>query len=163
MLNSVRTSTTATLEGLEQLKERLHSLYVEQLCERPRPAGRSPESWDNILSTFRVSFENKLATLSTIESVWKFGERCLKREHLREVFRHFGFEDVCNTSISQSIQAASLYPLEESERDLFVGSVDLSILLEPVDSVTPACEPRSSEPRAFDCELKPCESVIDLD
>ena len=64
---------------------------------------------------------------------------------------------------TQSIQAASLHPLEESERDLFVGSVDLSILLEPVDSATPACEPRSSEPRAFDCELKPCESVIDLD
>ena len=100
--------TTATCGGLALLKERLHSLYVEQLCERQRPIGRSGTSWDNILSTYRVSFENHLESLDTIESVWLFGEKCLKKEHLKEAFREFGFEDVFGSAISQELQAATV-------------------------------------------------------
>ena len=157
---------TATLEGLQQLKERLHSFYIEQLCERARPQGRSPESWDNILSTFRVSFEHKLSSLNTIEEVWSFGNRCLKSEHLREAFRHFGFEDVFNTSIPQSVQAASVRPLEESEhfeRDLLATTVDLSILLEASDSASRPLDSAVPPSKRFACELRESEGVIDLD
>ena len=110
--------TTATCEGLALLKERLHSLYVEQLCERPKPIGRSGTSWDNILRTYRTSFENHLESLDTIESVWLFGEKCLKKSHLREVFREFGFQDVFASATSQQVQTASVFPVEECERDI---------------------------------------------
>ena len=44
----------------------MHSLYIEQLCERPRPEGRSGQSWSRILNTYQVSFETHLASLTTM-------------------------------------------------------------------------------------------------
>ena len=157
---------TATLEGLERLKERLHLLYIEQLCERPRPSGRTPQSWDNILSTYRIAVEHHLATLSSVQEVWCHAERCLKKDHLKEAFRHFGFEDVIETAVPQSLQEASLRPSEESasfERDLLAGSVDLSELLCDSPS-TSDCLSSVAPASSFSISLKPStDQPIDLD
>ena len=114
------------------LKERLHSLYVEQLIERPRPEGRSGSSWDRILSTYRVAFEQRLEELHTVQEVWKFAIKCLQKQHLKEAFIAFAPEDVAESCISEEVQQASLHPVEESsafERDLLASSVELRELL----------------------------------
>ena len=108
--------TTATCEGLALLKERLHSLYVEQLCERPKPIGRSGTLGTIFLAP--IGQANRLESLDTIESLWLFGEKCLKKSHLREVFREFGFQDVFASATSQQVQTASVFPVEECERDI---------------------------------------------
>ena len=61
---------------------------------------------------------NRLESLDTIESLWLFGEKCLKKSHLREVFREFGFQDVFASATSQQVQTASVFPVEECERDI---------------------------------------------
>ena len=68
-VHHLQAGTTATVEGVERLKERLRLLYIEQLCEREKPQGRSGSSWDSILSTYRVAFEGRLKELETVESV----------------------------------------------------------------------------------------------
>ena len=141
-------------------------MYIEQLCERPRPSGRTPESWDNILSTYRIAFERHLGTLTSVQEVWCHAERCLKKDHLKEVFRHFGFEDVFETAVPQSLQESSLHPLEESatfERDLLAGSADLSELL--CDSSCASDCLSSAEParKRFKYPLQPSGTTIDLE
>ena len=142
------------------LKERLHSLYVEQLCERPKPSGRSGTSWDNILSTYRVSFENHLESLDTIESVWLFGEKCLKKDHLREAFREFGFEDVFSSAISQQLQAATVFPVEECERDIAFQDRGARVFNQPL---IPGSAVVELDPPTFQCALQSAEKPIDLD
>ena len=142
----------------------LHSLYIEQLCERPRPEGRSGQSWSRILNTYQVSFETHLASLTTIEQVWKFGKRCLRREHLKEVFRRFGFEDIFESCISQSVQQESLHQSEERplfEKDLLAGSADLSELLACESGCSDSVQPSSA--KRFKSSLKPSSKPIDLE
>ena len=154
------------------LKERLHSLYVEQLIERPRPEGRSGSSWDRILSTYRVAFEQRLEELHTVQGVWQFALKCLQKQHLKEAFIAFAPEDVAESCISEEVQQASLHPTEESstfERDLLASSVELRELLSG-DSASADCESsgsalqRAEEPRRrFKRSLQPSELPIDLD
>ncbi|CAE7692335.1 unnamed protein product [Symbiodinium sp. CCMP2592] len=156
---------TASLAAVEEVKERLHSLYVEQLCERPRPEGRSGSSWDKILSTYRVAFERRLEELHTVECVWRFATKCLKKQHLREVFEAFAPEDVAENCISEELQQASLHPVEEGpnfERDLLASSAELQELLRAsADCELPSS---SAEPkRAFKRRLQQQDSVIELD
>ena len=158
-------ASTATHESVELLRERLHSLYVEQLCERPRPEGRSRTSWDSILSTYRVAFEQRLQELHTVQSVWQFAIKCLQKQHLKEAFVAFAPEDVADSCISEEVQRASVYPDEEApsfERDLLASSAELQELL----SASADCELPSSSAvpkRAFKRHLQSASSVIDLD
>jgi len=117
-VHHLQAGTTTTLEGVERLKERLHLLYIEQLCEREKPEGRSGSSWDSILSTYRVAFEGRLKELETVESIWNFAEKCLKRPHLLEAFRFFGAEEVHETAVSSDTVLACVHPTEECERDI---------------------------------------------
>ena len=156
---------------MQLLKERLHSLYVEQLIERPRPEGRSGSSWDRILSTYRVAFEQRLEELHTVQGVWQFALKCLQKQHLKEAFIAFAPEDVAASCVSEEVQQASLHPTEESstfERDLLASSVELRELLS--DSASADCEPASSalqraeEPRRkFKRSLQTSELPIELD
>ena len=55
--------------------------------------------------------------LPSVQEVWCHAERCLKKDHLEEAFRRFGFEDVLETAVPQSLQESSLHPLIGRECD----------------------------------------------
>ncbi|CAE7338131.1 GIP [Symbiodinium sp. CCMP2592] len=96
-------STAASLASLEAIKARVTELHLEQLLQRECPSGRSAEGWQNILSTAQLSLEANLASLETTQQVWDFAHRCLKDSHLKEVFRFFAVDDVCEEAIPEAL------------------------------------------------------------
>ena len=96
-------STAATLASLEAIKARVTELHLEQLLQRERPTGRSAEGWQNILSTAQRTLEAHLATLDTPAHVWDFAHRCLKDSLLKDAFRFFAVEDVCDEAVSEAL------------------------------------------------------------
>ena len=142
------------------LKERLHSLYVEQLCERPRPSGRSGTSWDKILSTYRVSFENHLESLTTVEQVLQFGEKCLRKNYLKEAFRDFGLEDVWSTATPEHVKLAVVHPVAECERDIAFQDRAVGVFEQ---HLIPGSAEVDLNCSSFSCTLRKAEEPIDLE
>ena len=70
------------------------------------------------------------------------------------------------TAVPQSLQESSLHPLEESatfERDLLVGSADLSELLCDSPSASDCLSSAEPASKRFKCPLQPSGETIDLE
>ena len=109
-------ATAASLASLEAIRQRVTELHLEQLLQRERPFGRTEQGWQNILSAAQDSVVARLEKLNTPEAVWDFAHRCLKDTHLKEVFRSFAVDDVCDCAISAESVRSAVFPEEEHNR-----------------------------------------------
>ena len=132
---------------MQAVKDRLTEFYVEQLVQRERPSNRSSEGWQKILATAREGFEAHLATLTSVQQVFSFGERCLKDTDLKEAFRHFALEDSHSAATSWDVQVRSLRPEQECERSLAAAGASV----------------RSSAPCVFRQRFSQTAACLDLD
>ena len=95
LLRAARTSvSTATAASADALKQRVRELYLEQLLQRERPQGRTGQGWSRILKTAQDALENRLAELHCVDEIHAFALRCIKDDHLREVYLSFCVEDI---------------------------------------------------------------------
>ena len=130
---------------------------------REQPAFRTAEGWNRILATARKGFEAHLASLTTVQQVFQFGERCLKDPSVKEPFCHFAFEDAFEAATPWSVQESSVHPEQECERSLAAAAerdraVFRQSLKRPVECLDLDPEPTDS---SF-ADLRPAEGVIDL-
>ena len=109
-------ATAASLASLEAIRQRVTELHLEQLLQRERPFGRTEQGWQNILSAAQDSVVARLEKLNTPEAVWDSAHRCLKDTHLKEVFRSFAVDDVCDCAISAESVRSAVFPEEEHNR-----------------------------------------------
>ena len=121
---------------------------------REQPAFRTAEGWNRILATAREGFEAHLASLTTVQQVFQFGERCLKDPSVKEPFRHLAFEDAFEAAIPWSVQESSVRPEQECERSL-AAATDLGRVVFRQTLKRPAeCLDLDPEPR-LSCLLDP--------
>ena len=130
---------------------------------REQPAFRTAEGWNRILATAREGFKAHLASLTTVQQVFQFGERCLKDPSVKEPFRHFAFEDAFEAAIPWSVQESGVHPEQECERSL-AAATDLGRVVFRQSLKRPAeCLDLDPEPTDSSfAELRPAEGVIDL-
>ena len=134
--------------------------------------GRSAEGWQNILSTAQRALEANLAALDTPAQVWDFAHRCLKDSLLKEAFRFFAVEDVCNEAVSEALVRDTVFATEE--RALFdkdLEAFDFSTSAASSEATFPELQAPPEQP----IDLRPqltfgvslcsnsCKAVIDLD
>ena len=65
------------------------------------------------MSTAQRALEANLAALDTPAQVWDFAHRCLKDSLLKEAFRFFAVEDVCNEAVSEALVRDTVFATEE--------------------------------------------------
>ena len=131
--------------------------------QREWPTNRTAEGWNRILATSRQGFEAHLASLTTVQQVFQFGERCLKDPAVKEPFRHFAFEDAFEAAVPWSVQVSSLHPEQECERSLAAAADLVRVLFK--QSLKRSAECLDLDPEPVDssfAELRPAEGVIDL-
>ena len=156
------------MASLEAIRARVAELHLEQLLQREQPPSRTASSWQTILSGIQDACVAKLETLDTPQAVWDFAHRTLKADHLKEAFRFFAVDDVCEFSLTEQQQQDFIHPQEESasfDKDLELfeqstsGVFDRSLRQAASDHSLIDLEPNTQ----FSASLKPGCGPIDLD
>ena len=137
------------------MRQRIRELYLEQLLQRERPVGRTPDGWCKILKTYQDALESRLSGLRTVDELHSFALRCLRDHHLREVYLGFCVEDSCEFALSEQtlqdfVRASEEHPNFDKDLELFEQS-----------QAPPPLEPTSEK---FSVSLKPSpDQPIELD
>ena len=110
------------------------------------------------------------------EEVWAFAHRCLKGSHLKDVFRDFAVDDVCDVAVPEETVRSVVFPEQEHDlfdKDLEAFQVSLSsnqpsgssfrrlqaASEQPIDLLVP----ESSRASIFHRSLKSGEAAIEID
>ena len=166
LLRAARTSvSTATAASADALKQRVRELYLEQLLQRERPQGRTGQGWSRILKTAQDALENRLAELHCVDEIHAFALRCIKDDHLREVYLSFCVEDISEFALPAETVHNVVFSSEErpnfhKDLELFEQSKT------PASSLSTASEatvPGRGSDQRFSVELKPAATPIDLE
>ena len=169
-------ATAASVASLEDIRKRVAELHFEQLLKRDKPAARTEYGWQHILVTAQDSLVARLETLKTPEEVWAFAHRCLRDSHLKDVFRDFAVDDVCDVAVPEETVRSVVFP--EQEHDLFDKDLEAFQLSfssnqpsgssfrrlqaaseQPIDLLVP----ESSRVVSFTRSLKSGEAAIEID
>ena len=150
---------TATAAALDLAKERLLALYTEQLILRPKPAGRSEDSWQSIIGTAQQSFENRLAGIHGVSELFQFAKRCLKNPNLKEAFEHHTIEESAEEALPFEVQSAFVNSATEHHN----LDRDLSCLPVFNRQLQPAVVIDLDPSPVFSASLNPGSGPIDLD
>ena len=121
--------------------------------QRPQPDRRSAEGWQSILSGFQQALENRLENLHTPLELHSFALRCLKDNHLREVYLSFCVEDVSSAALTEEQVRKVVFAEQEHEN----FEADLKLFEQTQEPSA------SSRHNAFDCKLRESKEPIDLD
>lgn len=145
----------------------MRELYLEQLLERKRPQGRTRQGWTRILKTAQDALEHRLAELNRVDEIHAFALRCIKDEHLREVYLSFCVESVSEfalpaETVRNFVFASEEHPNFHKDLELF-EQTNLPASSSSLATVAEASVPSQGSNQRFSVELKPAATTIDLE
>ena len=159
-------SVTTTCAGVELLRTALLEIYWEQLQSRPKPAGRSQESFNRILSTAHRACTNRLRELYSVPEIFGFALKCLREKDWKTRFLSEAASICSENSISFAEQVAFVNATSEApdfERSLQI-TLGFSYSLVSTEQVIDLEGTVYRAPTVFSANLQATPSApIDLD